>query len=64
MANKILTEWMPEKEFASAIRARTGYGSRVTLQRWRQLGIVPPVYEWLKIGRAVMWRERKESRAA
>jgi hypothetical protein len=57
---EILSEWLPEPAFAELLQRKTGKGARTTLQRWRRLGTVPQFFEWTKVSRVVMWRERKE----
>jgi hypothetical protein len=64
MSGEILTEWTPEPAFVPLLQLKTGSGSRSTLQRWRRLGTVPQIFEWTRVGRVVLWRERKESNAA
>ena len=58
MSSIILSGWHPEGEFARLLREKTGYGSQVTLYRWRQLDTVPEWLEWMRAGRAVLWREK------
>jgi hypothetical protein len=52
-------DWTPEAEAARILREKTGYGAVTTLQRWRRLDEIPTGFEWKKIGRAVLWRERE-----
>jgi hypothetical protein len=47
-----------EEKFAERWKAKTGFGCRVTLARWRRLDMVPKQLEWMKAGRAVFWREK------
>jgi hypothetical protein len=54
----VLNGWHREKEFANLLKKKTGLGSRVTLARWRRLKTVPKEFEWTRVGRAAMWRER------
>jgi hypothetical protein len=54
----ILNDWDLEEDFAERWKEKTGFGSRVTLARWRRLGIVPKQLEWMRAGRAVLWREK------
>jgi hypothetical protein len=54
----VLNGWDLEEEFAKRWKKKTGFGSRVTLARWRRLGVVPKQLEWMRAGRAVLWREK------
>jgi hypothetical protein len=56
----LLNGWSLEEEFAQRLKKKTGFGSRVTLARWRRLNTVPKEFEWKHAGRAVMWREKPE----
>jgi hypothetical protein len=56
----ILADWHPEEKFAALLQKKTGFGSRVTLNRWRRLNTVPQGLEWKSVGRAKMWREKPE----
>jgi hypothetical protein len=58
MSSTILSDWHPEAEFARLLREKTGYGTEPTLYRWRQQNRVPNWLEWIRAGRAVMWREK------
>ena len=60
MSVKLLSEWTPEPLFVRHLQRKTGKGSCSSLQRWRREGTVPPIFEWIKVGRVVLWRERKE----
>jgi hypothetical protein len=57
-AKSILDGWELEKEFAKRWKKRTGFGSYLTLYRWRRQNTVPRQLEWMKAGRAVFWREK------
>jgi hypothetical protein len=56
----VIGEWKPEATFAAALREELGYGSAVTLARWRRLGTIPEGYEWRYFGRIPMWRRKKD----
>jgi hypothetical protein len=65
MSTELLADWTPEPEFIPLLRDRTGgKGSRASLQRWRREGTVPEIFEWMKVGRVVFWRERRPFEAA
>jgi hypothetical protein len=64
MSSEILSDWLPEREFARKLRERTGFGAVSTLQRWRLQGTIPEGFVWKKVSRAVLWREKPEMRTA
>jgi hypothetical protein len=57
----LLSDWYLEKEFIKRWRKKTGFGSTPTFVRWRRLGTVPKQLEWMRCGRAVLWRERPKA---
>jgi hypothetical protein len=65
MSTELLADWTPEPEFVPQLQNKTGgKGSRSTLQRWRRQDTVPDIFEWMKIGRVVLWREKPEMKSA
>jgi hypothetical protein len=64
VSTKLLADWTPEPQFVPQLRESTGgKGSRSSLQRWRREDTVPAAFEWMKVGRVIFWRERKELEA-
>jgi hypothetical protein len=64
MSTELLADWTPEPLFVPRMQDKIGKGSRSTLQRWRREKTVPEIFEWMKVGRVVLWRERPETKRA
>jgi hypothetical protein len=65
MSTELLAEWTPEPAFVPQLQNKTGgKGSRSTLQRWRRQDTVPEIFEWMKVGRVVFWREVPREKGA
>ena len=57
MSATILSGYIKDDEFARLLKAKTGYGTRQTLYRWRRLGVGP---KWKKVGRAILYKLEDE----
>ena len=68
MSSEILSDWLPEREFARKLRERTGFGAvsaHSTRERWRLQGTIPEeLTVWKKVvARCSLARNRSKKTA-